>query len=216
MAPHREHRPFPSLLSVTGARRAPPFPRKFRPRSQQVVQTFAIWQVVTYLFLHASISHVLWNMLALWLFGIEIERTWGTPKFLRLFRLRNCAAAFTVIVAAYIFGGTDSRHGRFIGCCLRSAGRLRRGFPRPDHSLRFPDSHEVQVLRDDHRSHSIPQRLYGNRGRATGFRRCRHRASGRNGGRLSLAARPEIALADSRTHRFRLQRLETPPRQEEV
>src|SRR5689334_902562 len=73
----------------------------------QVVQTFAVWQIVTYMFLHAGISHVLWNMLALWLFGIEIERTWGTKKFLRFYFGCGIAAAFTVIVAAYIFGGAD-------------------------------------------------------------------------------------------------------------
>jgi membrane associated rhomboid family serine protease len=72
-----------------------------------VVQTFAIWQVVTYLFLHASIGHILWNMLALWLFGIELERTWGTPKFLKFYFGCGMIAALTVIVAAYLFGGAN-------------------------------------------------------------------------------------------------------------
>ncbi len=72
----------------------------------EVVQTYAIWQVVTYMFLHAGISHVLWNMLALWLFGIELERTWGTVRFLRFYLGCGIIAGVTVIVAAYIFGGT--------------------------------------------------------------------------------------------------------------
>jgi membrane associated rhomboid family serine protease len=75
----------------------------------QVVQTFAIWQVVTYMFLHAGISHVLWNMLALWLFGIELERTWGTRRFLRFYFTCGIIAGLTVIAAAYIFGGTNLR-----------------------------------------------------------------------------------------------------------
>ncbi len=75
----------------------------------QVVQTFAIWQIVTYMFLHAGIGHVLWNMLALWLFGIELERTWGTPRFLRFYFACGIIAALTVIAAAYIFGGTELR-----------------------------------------------------------------------------------------------------------
>jgi membrane associated rhomboid family serine protease len=74
---------------------------------EQVVQTFAIWQIVTYLFLHASISHVLWNMLALWLFGVEIERTWGTRKFLRFYFGCGIAAGLMVIACAYVFGGTE-------------------------------------------------------------------------------------------------------------
>ncbi len=72
----------------------------------EVVQTFALWQVVTYMFLHAGISHLLWNMLALWLFGIELERTWGTARFVRFYLGCGIFAGLTVIVAAYIFGGT--------------------------------------------------------------------------------------------------------------
>ncbi|HSU58799.1 MAG TPA: rhomboid family intramembrane serine protease [Bryobacteraceae bacterium] len=73
----------------------------------QVVQTFAIWQIVTYMFLHAGIGHVLWNMLALWLFGIELERTWGTRRFLRFYFACGIIAGLTVIAAAYIFGGVN-------------------------------------------------------------------------------------------------------------
>src|SRR5690242_4440120 len=73
----------------------------------QVVQTFAVWQLVTYMFLHAGIGHVLWNMLALWLFGVELERTWGTAKFLRFYFACGIIAALTVVIAAYIFGGIN-------------------------------------------------------------------------------------------------------------
>jgi membrane associated rhomboid family serine protease len=73
----------------------------------QVVQTFALWQLVTYMFLHASMWHLVWNMLGLWMFGAELERLWGTPKFLRFYLICGVCAALTVIVAAYIFGGTD-------------------------------------------------------------------------------------------------------------
>lgn len=72
----------------------------------QVVQRFAIWQLVTYMFLHAGFLHILWNMLALWLFGIELERIWGTARFLRFYFICGICAALTVIACAYIFGGT--------------------------------------------------------------------------------------------------------------
>ncbi len=71
----------------------------------QVVQTYAIWQLVTYMFLHAGIGHILWNMLALWLFGAELERLWGTARFLRFYFACGVSAGLTVVVAAYIFGG---------------------------------------------------------------------------------------------------------------
>ena len=78
----------------------------------QVVQTFAVWQLVTYMFLHAGIGHVLWNMLALWMFGAELERLWGTAKFLRFYFLCGIFAALTVVVSAYIF---DSAYSRTMG-----------------------------------------------------------------------------------------------------
>jgi membrane associated rhomboid family serine protease len=73
----------------------------------QVVHKFAIWQLVTYIFLHTGIWNLLWNMLALWMFGAEMERLWGTPKFLRFYLICGVCAGITVILAAYIFGGTD-------------------------------------------------------------------------------------------------------------
>src|SRR3982751_2954051 len=48
-----------------------------------VVELFSFWQPFTYMFLHGSVGHVLWNMLALWMFGSELERTWGTRRFIR-------------------------------------------------------------------------------------------------------------------------------------
>lgn len=71
----------------------------------EVVRGLALWQPVTYLFLHDGIGHILWNMLALWMFGAELERLWGTARFLRFYFICGIAAAFTVIACAYIFGG---------------------------------------------------------------------------------------------------------------
>jgi membrane associated rhomboid family serine protease len=50
-----------------------------------VVQHFAIWQLVTYLFLHGGLTHLLFNMLALWMFGTPLERDWGTRQFLKYY-----------------------------------------------------------------------------------------------------------------------------------
>ncbi|HMF78217.1 MAG TPA: rhomboid family intramembrane serine protease [Bryobacteraceae bacterium] len=69
----------------------------------QAVGKFAIWQIATYMFLHNSIMDVVWNMLALWMFGSELERTWGTNKFLRFYFACGIIAALTVVVAAFLF-----------------------------------------------------------------------------------------------------------------
>ncbi len=39
------------------------------------------WQLVTYAFLHGGLTHILFNMFALWMFGIQIERSWGSRRF---------------------------------------------------------------------------------------------------------------------------------------
>lgn len=43
---------------------------------------FRPWQLVTYMFLHDGLSHLFFNMFALWMFGMVIERTLGFKRFL--------------------------------------------------------------------------------------------------------------------------------------
>ena len=46
---------------------------------------FYLWQLFTYQFLHGGLLHLLFNMLALWMFGCDLERRWGSPFFLRYY-----------------------------------------------------------------------------------------------------------------------------------
>jgi membrane associated rhomboid family serine protease len=48
-----------------------------------------LWQPVTYMFLHAGIFHILFNMLGLWLIGTELERIWGMRYFVSSFWFRG-------------------------------------------------------------------------------------------------------------------------------
>lgn len=43
---------------------------------------FELWQLVSYGFLHNSLSHMIFNLLALWMFGNVLERLWGARRFL--------------------------------------------------------------------------------------------------------------------------------------
>lgn len=43
---------------------------------------FHIYQLVTYMFMHANFTHILFNMFALWMFGCVVERVWGPRKYL--------------------------------------------------------------------------------------------------------------------------------------
>src|SRR5262245_37158600 len=50
-----------------------------------VLQNLYIWQLFTYQFLHGGIFHLLFNMLAVWMFGCDLERRWGSNFFLRYY-----------------------------------------------------------------------------------------------------------------------------------
>lgn len=65
-----------------------------------VTRHFAVWQLVTYLFLHAGFFHILFNMFALWMFGGELERAWGSKRFLRYYFLTGIGAGLTVVLAS--------------------------------------------------------------------------------------------------------------------
>ena len=44
-------------------------------------QSFHWWQPFTYMFLHANLSHIFFNMFAVWMFGPMIEQEWGERRF---------------------------------------------------------------------------------------------------------------------------------------
>jgi membrane associated rhomboid family serine protease len=63
----------------------------------KVLQDLSIYQLVTYMFLHGSFFHILINMFILWMFGTEIERTWGIKRFLKYYLFTGIAGGiFTV------------------------------------------------------------------------------------------------------------------------
>ena len=43
---------------------------------------FRIWQLVTYMFMHGGVMHILMHMFMLWMFGMVVENVWGPKKFL--------------------------------------------------------------------------------------------------------------------------------------
>lgn len=69
-----------------------------------VLHQFWVWQLVTYMFLHGGIFHILFNMLALWMFGAELERIWGTRYFLKFYFVTGIGAgALTVLFSLLPF-----------------------------------------------------------------------------------------------------------------
>ena len=64
----------------------------FGLRADLVIQRFYVWQLVTYLFLHGGWFHIIFNMFALWMFGADLESTWGGKKFLTYYFLTGVGA----------------------------------------------------------------------------------------------------------------------------
>jgi membrane associated rhomboid family serine protease len=62
---------------------------------------FAIWQIVTYSFIHVGFWHWFGNMLGIWMFGSTFESAWGTRRFLELFFTGVVGAALTTIVLSF-------------------------------------------------------------------------------------------------------------------
>jgi membrane associated rhomboid family serine protease len=57
-----------------------------------------LYQPLTYMFLHGSIGHIFFNLFALWMFGTEIEYTWGSKSFARFYLLAGLAGAFLTLL----------------------------------------------------------------------------------------------------------------------
>ena len=60
-----------------------------------------IWQVVTYGFIHAGALAVIFDMLVLWMFGAQLEQTWGTRRFLALYFTSLIGAALVTVALSY-------------------------------------------------------------------------------------------------------------------
>ncbi|MFN0317398.1 MAG: rhomboid family intramembrane serine protease [Burkholderiales bacterium] len=67
----------------------------------------APWQPVTYAFLHGGISHLLFNMLGLYMMGAEVERVLGAGRYLRCYLFSVVAGAATQLIVAWLTQDLD-------------------------------------------------------------------------------------------------------------
>jgi membrane associated rhomboid family serine protease len=74
-----------------------------------VVFHFAIWQLVTYLFLHGGVWHLVFNMLTLWMFGSPLERDWGTRRFLKYYFICGIGAGLCDVLLNAVLGHWNTR-----------------------------------------------------------------------------------------------------------
>ena len=60
-----------------------------------------VWQLVTYQFLHAGLWHIFWNMLMLYMFGVELEEIWGTKPFYTFYFICGIGAGIVQMMFSY-------------------------------------------------------------------------------------------------------------------
>jgi membrane associated rhomboid family serine protease len=63
---------------------------------------FYLWQLLTYMFLHGGFFHILFNLLALWMFGGELENLWGSRRFLAYFFFCGTGAGIITVFCTVI------------------------------------------------------------------------------------------------------------------
>jgi len=73
---------------------------------------FKPWQFLTSIFMHGSVPHLLFNMLALWMFGRVLERVWGKQRFLIFYIACGIGAGIIQqLVRTYVFNDTSPFFG---------------------------------------------------------------------------------------------------------
>lgn len=109
-----------------------------------VIPLLRIWQPFTYLFLHADILHIVFNMFMLWSFGKEVELIWGRNRFLRYYFLTGVGAGVVNVIVKTIpvlwthqysyvptIGASGAIFGIMIACFVLFPDRRAYLFPIP-------------------------------------------------------------------------------------
>lgn len=62
---------------------------------------FRPYQFITYMFMHADITHLFFNMFAVWMFGSTLENVWGSKRFLTYYVITGLGAALIQYIVFY-------------------------------------------------------------------------------------------------------------------
>ena len=75
------------------------------------------WTVITYMFLHAGLGHIFFNMLALFFFGPRLEERLGGSRFLRLYLISGLGGALLSLITPFsaIVGASGAVFGVLYG-----------------------------------------------------------------------------------------------------
>jgi len=96
---------------------------------RRVTYDLALWQLVSYMFLHSGIGHIFFNMLTLYMFGNELVRYWGPRRFLVYYFITGIGAgACSWIVAtrsnSIVIGASGAIYGLLLAYGLTYPNRI--------------------------------------------------------------------------------------------
>jgi membrane associated rhomboid family serine protease len=83
-------------------------------------------QLITYMFLHGSISHLLFNLIALWMFGAAIENLWGTARFTIFYFATGAGAALfhMLFSSSPVIGASGAVYGILLAFGMTFPNRI--------------------------------------------------------------------------------------------
>jgi len=79
-----------------------------------VVSKGYIWQIVTYMFLHGSVWHLILNMFIVWMFGSPLESVWGSNRFLNYYLICGFGGALLSFLFSFnttVIGASGAGYG---------------------------------------------------------------------------------------------------------
>ena len=65
-------------------------------------EKFEYWQLLSHMFMHGNINHILFNMFGLWMFGSPLEKMWGKNKFLFFYISAGLGGAALQMIMYYV------------------------------------------------------------------------------------------------------------------
>lgn len=90
--------------------------------------SFLPWQLITYQFLHGGFTHIFFNMLMLWMFGMEIENLMGSRKFLIFYLLAGIGGGLLQITLGSgggpIIGASGAVYGVMVAFAMFFPDRM--------------------------------------------------------------------------------------------
>ena len=99
---------------------------KYFGLNPELIKTGYVWQFATYMFLHGGFFHILFNMFVLWMFGSEVERKWGSKKFIRYYLFTGVFAGVCsfFLSPAMTVGASGAIYGLLLAFALIDPNRI--------------------------------------------------------------------------------------------